>query len=266
MNHMHMKRFLTLFFLLLLSGALYAQKSTDNTLKFLGLPVDGTEQQMIAGLKEKGFRYNSAQGYLTGQFNGESVDVYIHTNHNLVDRIYVSFPSTSSESDIRNKFNRLISQFENNSKYTSFMTTNEPIPTDEDISYEMSVNDKRYQASYRYINPDIDQNYLMREMMEAVVAATPEDKAEDVKAALESYINSTDEERQEIDVQTSELLKSLGEAEWSPESLQMMIAVMKKVESLLTGEVWFMIHRTYGRYNIGLYYDNLANRANGEDL
>ena len=261
-----MKRIVAFIALTLLSCLLYAQKLTDNTLKFLGIPVDGTEQRMIAGLKERGFRYNSAQGYLTGQFNGENVDVYIHTNHNLVDRIYVSFPSTSSESDIRNKFNRLIYQFENNIKYTSFMTTNEPIPLDEDISYEMSVNDKRHQASYRYMNPDIDQNYLMREIMEAVVTAAPKDKAEDVKAVLESYINSSDEERQEIDVQTSELLKNLGDAEWSPESLQMMMTVMKKVESLMTGEVWFMIHRTYGRYNIGMYYDNLANRANGEDL
>lgn len=261
-----MKRLAAFIALILLSYLLFAQKSTDNTLKFLGIPVDGTEQQMIASLKSKGFRYNTAQNYLTGQFNGENVDVFIHTNHNLVDRIYVSFPSTSSESDIRDKFNRLISQFENNSKYTSFMTQNEPIPMDEDISYEMSVNDKRYQASYRYMNPDMDPNYLMREMTEAVVAATPEDKAEEVKAALEAYINSSDDERQEIDVQTTELLKNLGEPEWTPESLQIMMAIMKKVESLMTGEVWFMIHRTYGRYNIGLYYDNLANRANGEDL
>ena len=30
--------------------------------------------------------------------------------------------------------------------------------------------------------------------------------------------------------------------------------------------VWFMIHERYGRYQIGLYYDNLHNQAHGEDL
>lgn len=261
-----MKRLLASILLTLVSCLLFAQKSTDNTLKFLGIPVDGTEQRMIASLKEKGFSYNTAQGYLTGQFNGEEVTVYIHTNHNLVDRIYVSFPSTTSESDIRNKFNRLISQFENNNKYTSFMATNEPIPFDEDISYEMSVHDKRYQASFRYMNPDIDQDFIMRQIAEAVVAATPDDKAEQVKAAMEAYLSGSEEERQTMEEQSSEVIKSLGEAEWTPESTQMLLSVMKKVESLMTGEVWFMIHRTFGRYNIGLYYDNLANRANGEDL
>ena len=245
---------------------LLAQPSTDNTLKFLGIPVDGTEQQMVASLKSKGFRYNAAQNYLTGEFNGENVEVFIHTNHNRVDRIYVSFPSTTSESDIRIKYNRLISQFDNNSKYTSFMVTNEPIPMDEDISYEMSVNDKRYQASYRYMNPDIDPNYLIQQMAEAIIAATPEDKVEQVKAAMEAFINGSEEDRNSMAEQSSEMIKSLGEGEWTPESMEMMLSVLKKMESLMTGEVWFMIHRNYGRYNIGMYYDNLANRANGEDL
>ena len=261
-----MKRLVTSFVLVLVSLLLFAQKTTDNTLKFLGIPVDGTEQQMIASLKEKGFRYNAAQGFLTGQFNGEEVSVYIHTNHNRVDRIYVSFPSTSSESDIRSKFNRLISQFENNSKYSSFMVSNEPIPLDEDIAYEMTVHDKRYQASYRYMNPDIDKEYVMRQMAEAVVASVPKDRAEQIKAAMEAYLSGSEEERQAMEEETSAVLKDLEETEWTPESMQTLLTVMKKVESLMTGEVWFMIHRTYGRYNIGVYYDNLANRANGEDL
>ncbi|MCH5331982.1 MAG: hypothetical protein J1E33_06215, partial [Alistipes sp.] len=38
-------------------------------------------------------------------------------------------------------------QFENNSKYTSF-GVDYSIPDDENISYNMSVNKKQYQASY----------------------------------------------------------------------------------------------------------------------
>lgn len=38
------------------------------------------------------------------------------------------------------------------------------------------------------------------------------------------------------------------------------------IRSLADGEVWFMIHEHYGKYQIGLYYDNLHNQAHGEDL
>lgn len=30
--------------------------------------------------------------------------------------------------------------------------------------------------------------------------------------------------------------------------------------------VWFIIFEKYGRYRIGIYYENLYNQANGEDL
>ena len=262
MSHIHMKRFLTLFFLLLLSSALYAQKSTDNTLKFLGLPVDGTEQQMIAGLKSKGFRYNPTQNYLSGQFNGESVKVYIHTNHDIVDRVYVAFPTTTSVSDIRNKFNRLISQFDDNKKYVSFLG-NDPIPMDEDISFEMSVHDKRYEASYRYANPDLDPEYAMNMVLDKVTSSLPEEEAKQMRLMMEAFMSSSDEEQKETLAHQSELLK---DTEWTPETMVKMLTLLQDVESALTGQVWFTIHNNYGRYNIGLYYDNLANRANGEDL
>lgn len=32
------------------------------------------------------------------------------------------------------------------------------------------------------------------------------------------------------------------------------------------GMVWFMIHRYYGKYSIAIFYENLDNRPNGEDL
>ena len=257
-----MKRIFAFVALIFLSCLLFAQKATDNTLRFLGIPVDGTEQQMIAGLKEKGFRYNSAQGYLTGQFNGESVKVYIHTNHNVVDRVYVAFPTTTSVSDIRNKFNRLISQFDDNNKYVSFLG-NEPIPMDEDVSYEMSVHDKRYEASYRYANPDLDPEYAMNMVLDKVTSSLPEEEAKQMRSMMEAFMSSSEEEQKETLSQQSELLK---DTEWTPETMIKMLALLQEVESALTGQVWFTIHSNYGRYNIGLYYDNLANRANGEDL
>lgn len=50
------------------------------------------------------------------------------------------------ETDIKIRFNKLCQQFKNNSKYTSL--DDYTIPEDEDISYEMSVNSKRYEAIF----------------------------------------------------------------------------------------------------------------------
>ena len=50
-----MKKFITIMtFMMILSVPLFSQ----NTIKFLGIPIDGTKQQMITALESKGFEYN----------------------------------------------------------------------------------------------------------------------------------------------------------------------------------------------------------------
>lgn len=85
-----MKKSLAITLLVLISAICFAQD--DGALKFLGIPIDGTEAQFVSRLKTKGFTYNSVSQSYKGQFNGYNVDVYIHTNHDLVDRVYVAFP------------------------------------------------------------------------------------------------------------------------------------------------------------------------------
>lgn len=85
-------------------------------IKFLGIPIDGSKEQFVQKLKAKDFTYSSLYESYKGQFNGKPVDVYIHTNHNLVDRVYVAFPY-STEEGIRTEFNRLLNQFKDNGKY-----------------------------------------------------------------------------------------------------------------------------------------------------
>ena len=43
-------------------------------------------------------------------------------------------------------------------------------------------------------------------------------------------------------------------------------AFLEYVDSLADGSVWYMISDLYGKYYIALFYDNLHNRSNGEDL
>jgi len=140
--------------LLIVAGTLRAQ--TDVT-RFLGIPVDGSKTEMIRKLKEKGFRSTSFGGeMLEGEFNGASVYLSVVTNNDKVCRILVMDANSAGERDIQIRFNSLCRQFENNPKYIS-LEEDQTIPADEDISYEITVNDKRYEAAF-YQKPEIEDD------------------------------------------------------------------------------------------------------------
>jgi hypothetical protein len=139
-----MKKIIGLFFAVLFSAGLYAQ---EGVIKFLGIPVDGTKQEMIQKLKSKGFTYNQQKDYLQGEFNGEEVLIKVQTINNKVWRIGIVDLTTRSEGQIKIRFNRLVAQFENNSKYIPNKES-QTIDENEDIGYEISLHDKQYEADF----------------------------------------------------------------------------------------------------------------------
>ena len=181
-----MKQLITMLLVLFASIAISAQ-TNSNVLKFMGIPVDGSKTEVIQKLKEKGFKYDSINDCLTGQFNGMDSHIFISTNKNKVDRITVCNANTTDETNIRIAYNNLLQQFNSNSKYIT-IEENKPISEDEDISYGITVHKKRYEADF-YLKDNTTQ-----------------------------------------------------------------------------GMVWFMILRSFGQYSIAIFYENLNNRPNGEDL
>lgn len=146
-----MKKILSVAFLLMLSVALHAQKEVT---KFLGIPVDGSKSSMIQKLKNKGFVYDPSADYLKGEFNGQQVDVFIATNNNKVYRIMVCDKNTYDEGQIKIRYNTLCRQFANNQKYVPISA--EELSDRENISYEMTVHKKKYQATYVQLPADDD--------------------------------------------------------------------------------------------------------------
>lgn len=135
-----------IFILLMCVATLTA--TAQNTIKFLGIPVDGTKQEMIEQLQAKGFVYDSMSGYLTGEFNGEPSTINIQTVHNKVWRIWVMNTISYRDKTIaKNKFNTLLYHFLNNEKYIYLI--GDAISENEDISYEITVNNKRYEAGFK---------------------------------------------------------------------------------------------------------------------
>ena len=215
----------------LLFVAVFASAQIEVT-KFLGIPVDGNKQQMIQKIKEKGYLYNSNYDRLEGEFNGRDVFIYVVTNNNKVYRILVEDAVYSSEGDIKIRFNTLLRQFENNNqKYFSMSTEDGELSESEDISYEMTVNNKRYEAAFIQITNTLDSVTLSKKMEEF----NKENYGDDY------LLDMTDE--------------------------QILDASIKFFLSLyIDNSVWFMINERYGRYGILLYYDNNRNRANGAEL
>ena len=139
-----MKKIIGLFFAVLFSAGLYAQ---EGVIKFLGIPVDGTKQEMIQKLKSKGFTYNQREDALEGEFNGEQVSIQVQTQNNKVWRLRIFDTEPRSKGQIKIRFNKLVGQFENNGKYTpakKYQTISEY----EDIPHEIIINDKQYQAVF----------------------------------------------------------------------------------------------------------------------
>lgn len=225
-----MRKTVSFVVLFVVSTFLYAQRDVT---KFLGIPVDGLKPEMIQKLKEKGFVSSAInKDILEGEFNGTQVNLHVATNNNKVYRIMLCDATPIDETDIKIRFNKLCRQFKNNSKYISY--SDYTIPDDEDISYEMAVNNKRYEALFYQQTMTVDSIAMIEEVRNLMLE----------KYSVEDLENPTEE----ITADVTET------------------AIDYAVSLLFNKPVWFMISEFYGKYYISMFYDNEYNKANGEDL
>lgn len=210
--------------LLISSLFIYAQQDVT---KFLGIPVDGSKSEMIQKLKAKGYTSSPLdKDVLVGEFNGADVNIHVVTNNNKVYRIMICDVNNIDERAIQIRFNRLCEQFVNNSKYSSLPLEEYMIPDDEDISYEITVHKKRYEAVFYQ---KTDETFMAKQIEAAFPQYTKEQLAnpsEELRAEIVNFVTQY---------------------------------ISKKA-------VRFMINERLGKYCITMYYDNEYNNANGEDL
>lgn len=203
--------------------------------KFMGIPVDGTKAEMIQKLKAKGFtpRRVGTSDFMEGEFNGTDIKLFIVTNNNKVYRIMLCDKNNQDEANIKIRFNNLVSQFENNEKYTT--VSQFKIPDSEDIGYNMKVNNKIYEAVFYQSKIDTlaQQNKIREELLK--------------KYTPEQLENPTPEITQEAVTLSTRI------------GIDIIDMFFKK-------SVWFRICEIYGKYYIAMYYDNEYNKAHGEDL
>ncbi|MCQ2246648.1 MAG: hypothetical protein MJZ69_07675 [Bacteroidaceae bacterium] len=230
-----MKRKLISLLAIFISICSYAQKDVTT---FLGIPVDGTKASMRQKLISKGFIPKKVDDteHFEGEFNGTKVNIFIATNNNKVYRIMVCDAIPQDETNIRIRFNRLISQFENNKRYLE--VENKTIPEKEDISYEMKIHNKNYEAIF-YQTPDmgkVDSVAIQTQLREQILEKFTPEQLEDP--------SMEEEVKKEFQAASTRIGMDL---------------ISKK-------PVWFKISENFGQYYIAIFYDNEYNHANGEDL
>ena len=265
-----MKKVFLAAFLMLMVLIGYDQNDNNGTIKFLGIPVDGTESQFTSKLRKKGFSYDSYLSCYTGQFNGQTVNVSIRSNHNVVDRVYIAFP-LMADRYVKAEFNTLLDQFQINKKYVPWDIYTK-IPQDEDISYEISVNDKVYEASYSYYAPSTIRQVLQNPTEYNLSELYTDGQIDTLNAYLQLLYSEDSNQKKSkkrnsiAETSTKDIALSDTSQRTTEMSYSLLLTYMKVLEIEADGAVWFTIHEHDGRYLVGLYYDNLHNQAHGEDL
>lgn len=208
----------------------YAKAIKSDVTTFLGIPVDGTVSSMKQKLIAKGFKQDSKM--LRGKFNGQDVYLSIGANKGKVWRVSVVNIIPYSEAQIRPQYNNLVRQFKNSTKYDNMEEYDPTIDESEDISYEMSVLNKVYEARfYQKSRIEGDSIKWKEQFKLSLLKEVPNATAE----TIEDY--------------------------WK------VIFKTGKLTGKISKHVWFTIQENiYDGYNIFILYDNEYNKPNGEDL
>lgn len=148
-----------LLLMLLVSVPSFAQ---DCVTKFMGIPVDGTKEEMVSALQKKGFKKVDSD-MLVGEFNGQESTVVIATNKGKVYCVAVAYLGLDDIVVVRT-FNNIFNMLKNNSRYSYI--DGEQISDGEDVEYKINVRNQLYEAYFNQIGSCSDEvsspNQLVR--------------------------------------------------------------------------------------------------------
>ena len=223
---MRLKKTIWFFTLFIFPAGLHAQKDVT---EFLGIPVDGSKSEMLKKVTDKGFTISpNEKDVLEGEFNGTDVFIIIATNNNKVRRLAVVDANPTNETNIKVRFNKLLRQFQNNKKY---------LPTEDS-------------TLSKYIIPedeDISYGPLVKKKAYQAVFYQKTTAYDSLASKQEALYEQLDK------VQTSDIVE-LAEKR------------INELYKCFNKKVWVNISKRSGGYVITIFYDNVYNEANGENL
>lgn len=245
-----MKRTILSVLVLLLSLSGLAQKTSDTAIRFLDIPVDGSPYTFAAKLESHDFtvkkNINGEINYWEGQFNREKCKVIFDSFRGKVYFVVVEFPARNHKA-VKEEYNRLLVSLNNSDKYLPNDLYTE-IPKDEDIRVSIR-NGNTYKASFNYLCPDYftsSESQFLHRLGYRMMSSAPEDQ-EEIQEQLKVFF--------------SEYLSENA-------SLEFISEFLKKMESIVYGELILSIEKTGFSYHVLLGYlnDRNAPSNDGRDL
>lgn len=229
-----MTRFIFSLLITLMTLTTYAQKDVT---KFLGIPVDGTKASMIQKLKAKGFKSSYYdKDILEGQFNGTNVYVNVITNRDKVWRIAIVDAYSCDWKEIVSRYNMLLTQFR--SKLDTYT--------------QLDSADKFLTQDYDNAEFFLFDSKMKRDNCQAIFAQESEDC---IMAIITPNLLSKYTQEQIDNPDFFVGLDILGEK----------IKYINQAKKLVHFSIFENEHDPT-KYRIYMYYDNIYNQANGEDL
>ncbi|MBQ3582446.1 MAG: hypothetical protein II976_05805 [Alistipes sp.] len=211
----------------LLTMALTTFAQEKDVTKFLGIPVDGTKAEMIAKLKEKGFTQVDYDEDIVLEGEFNGQDVYVYVGTNN-RKVYRIMVTDKNKRNETDIRIRFNTLCQQFSENDKYISLEDyTIAEDERIYYQMRLRNKRYQAAYYQI---------------------------DRKLLVETLLNKY-------------TLEQLSNFNFNNLKIEDQINIIETLQNLCAHkQVWFMITEDVGEYSITMYYDNILNQANGDDL
>ena len=210
----------------LLTMALTTFAQEKDVTKFLGIPVDGTKAEMIAKLKEKGFTQVDYDEDIVLEGEFNGTEVYVFVVTNNRKVYRIMVADKNKLGEIDIKI-RFNKLCQQFSENDKYLPLDDfTIPENEDISDKILLYNKRYQAVFYQVDKALVSKTLLSKYSSEQLANTERLNIEDQIYIAESYQKSSTHKH-----------------------------------------VWFYIsEESSHEYRITMYYDNILNQANGDDL
>ena len=249
--------------LTIFSSVCYGQDG--GVLRFLGIPVAGSEEQFAEQLVAKGFTQSDHPGVYSGQFDGKPVEVAVRTKNDVVDQVSVSFRDTT-EKGIISEYNHMLDQLRSDKSLMNF-NMDEALLDNAPVSARIA-NGKSYEAHFSYYDPDRNPP-LMDALLDKLSDYFTDKQKEKLKDLMQKAAAAPEGQKAVYQYQLLEEMKKMGlgeDPDGKPDAGKMfkfMGDFMMGLKSLSDGDIWFKIHeieknRTK-QYQIVLYYDTIQN-------
>lgn len=138
-----MKKTLIAIALLFAVATVFAQ--TGETIKFLGIPIDGPYQEFTKELTRKGWKAEPGQRF-NGTINGSDRIATVSFHKGKVDRVMVEYAEAVTEKEAIDNFNAKLLEHNENASY--IYEYGEIIPGETRLGYDMEVRNKVFDASF----------------------------------------------------------------------------------------------------------------------